>query len=487
MIDIETRLREHLDEVATSAVPDAKSRRFVAVPPVVQFASHPGGRRLGRSMIAALSGLALAFAGVVLVHARNRDPSMLSVQVSNVDDRPGFIITDLPAGFDRGSRPKLIDPQNLAPGPETFETEFQEINGTGRVRIGQSLVPFSAANHAGSRAVLVGGVPRTVQTNDSVKSVVFPLGGRTVVLITTGVSDGVLETLANAVVPLSERKGFTIERLPPGWEGPLPTRPDLAQIDLATTTYRRGDSQIAVSWPLTPEWPAGEAPDVGTSFAIRHTSPVVTGFRVIDGYVRIDGTVVRISALNFSESELPALARSVRRATASEWGHIARQRAHAVGSEVAVGTIVKQGRVGSSAYRIVLTEGSIRELGKPGFMSGLVGVTGATSFATLDAVSQRQLGGSWGPDLVVLASPSSEQPVSATLSLNGTAPRTVRFLPAAEGQKVQFVFIEEPIAGKNGTVTVTRGSGSARRSEPRATIENGVVTFCFPFCPSPPT
>ena len=176
-MNIETRLQAHLDEVATAAIPlaDRPRREHDAPTSLVQFAGHTGGPRVGRSLIAGLCGLALTLAAVLVVQQRERDRSPVAVQTSSIDDRPGFIITDLPAGFDGGSRPKLVDPQNLAPEPESLEVQYRETNGKGRVslvpillNLGPIAVPVAVADPA-EQAIVVAGVRRLLRSNGSAK------------------------------------------------------------------------------------------------------------------------------------------------------------------------------------------------------------------------------------------------------------------------------------------------------------------------------
>ena len=204
-MNIETRLRAHLDEVASAAVPLADRPRPPHAAPTspVRFAGHTGGHCVGRSLIAGACGLALTLAAVLVVqqqHEHGRSP--VAVQTSTIDDRPGFIITDLPAGFDRGRRPKLVDPQNLAPEPESRELQYRETNGKGRVSLVPILLnlgPVSVADPA-EPAIVVAGARRLLRSNGSAKIVVTPVAGVPVSIFSSDVTDAILTQIANALV-----------------------------------------------------------------------------------------------------------------------------------------------------------------------------------------------------------------------------------------------------------------------------------------------
>lgn len=490
-MNLETRLQTHLDEVATAAIPAAdRPRPPHAVPTsLVQFAGHTGGRRVGRSLIAGLCGLALTLAAVLVVQRREGGSSPVAVQTSTIDDRPGFIITDLPAGFGTGTRPKLVDPQNLAPEPESRELQYRETNGKGRVslvpilrNLGPIAVPVA---DPAEPAIVVAGVRRLLRTNGSAKIVVIPVGGAPVSIFSSDVTDATLTQIANALVRDTGRFVIPAASLPAGWDGPRSTASD-AVLAMQTVRYRRGTSWVSAASPPTGEWPVGNDGPLETTPAgtqIRFKTVPATEARFTEGYVDIDGTTVQLRGLRMSRAEMVAVAGHLRRATAQEWHALDRQPAHAVGSEIVVGTIVKEGRVGASRFRIVRTDASLSHLGYDGFVNGLIGVVGASAFSPVSP-SDTQPASAWGNGVIMIAQPAKDLPIRARLALSGSAPVDARFLPAVVGQEVRMVFIPATLEGRTGTLTIAGGDPSHPVTLHRWTVANGNIYFCEYNCPA---
>ena len=489
-MNIETRLQAHLDEVATAAIPlaDRPLRQHDAPAALVQFAGHNGGHRVGRSLVAGLCGLALTLAAVLVVQQRERGHSPFGVQTSIIDDRPGFIITDLPAGFGTGSRPKLVDPQNLAPEPASLEVQYRETNGKGRV----SLVPILlnlgpvAAADAAEPGIDVAGVRRLLRSNGSAKVVVIPVAGVPVSIFSSDVTDATLTQIANAVVRDTGRFVIPVASLPAGWDGPRSTASD-AVLAMQTVRYRRGTSWVSAASPPAGEWPVGndgplETTPAGTT--IRFKTVPATETQFTEGYVDIDGTTVQLRGVRVSRTEMVVIAGHLRRATAQEWNALDRQPAHAVGSEIVAGTIVKEGRVGASRFRIVRTDASLSHLGHDGFVNGLIGAVGASAFAPVSP-SDTQPASAWGNGVIMIAQPAKDLPNRAHLALSGSAPVDARFLPAVAGQEVRMVFIPGKLEGRTGTLTITGGDPSHPVTLHRWTVANGNPMFCELNCPTP--
>ena len=179
-----------------------------------------------------------------------------------------------------------------------------------------------------------------------------------------------------------------------------------------------------------------------------------------------------------------AIAGRLRRATAQDWDALDRQPAHAVGSEIVAGTIVKEGHVGSSRFRIVRTDASLSHIGHDGFVNGLIGVVGASAFAPVSP-SDTQPASAWGSGVIMVAQPAKDLPNRARLALKGSAPVDARFLPTVAGQEVRMVFIRATLEGRTGTLTITGGDPSHPVTLRTWTVADGNPMFCEFNCSTP--
>ena len=418
------------------------------------FIRDPHRKQRGR--IVGLASVAAAVTAVAFLQA-GRVHQSSDERLARAAAQPGYILTNVPVGLGRGSRIHLVDPQNLAPEPPSSRMQYRQRNGKGRLSIQPDAVSIGGPWVSGPY-VEVGGKRLAISGTGQETMVSVPVGSRFATIDSSNIDRATLNAFASAVVADGPVFSVPDSKIPSGWEGRRePNRPYYGY-NLQSTEYRNDQSfiQVNVSNATIDGWA------MESSSAPRKRKVTVAGV-VYDVYgfgqfwtATSESQHVGVDALGSATSNMEAILGSLRQATPNEWAALDRRNAYAVGSSMVAGTIVDEGTIAGLRYRTVRQRtrpGSNTATVAPSFVTGLIGVSGATVAISLGDSASVPIGWNWGGANIKV--PTSGQPRTATLTLTGKPAVSATFLPAVEGQEFQVAFFPGVTSPTTGTFSVT--------------------------------